>query len=260
MDYYKKILNDLISKKILDKKMKILVLCGDKYDKQIFESCHFSNVVISNINDQIEKNTFTPFKWSYQDAENLTFEDNSFDFCIVHSGLHHCYSPHRALLEMYRVSRKGCLLFEPYDNLLTRLGVLFHIGQEYELASVFFNNCSSGGVKNTTIPNYVYRWTEKEIIKTIKSFALYGKNNFNFFYMMRIPWHQLKGKKNKLIYYAVLLSFPFLKTFSFVFPKQSNNFAALVLKPKITNDLYPWLLCENGDIKINRSWLESRYK
>jgi hypothetical protein len=28
-----------------------------------------------------------------------------------------------------------------------------------------------GGVKNTPIPNYVYLWTEREVTKTISSFA-----------------------------------------------------------------------------------------
>jgi ubiquinone/menaquinone biosynthesis C-methylase UbiE len=32
-------------------------------------------------------NEFHPFKWSYQDAENLSFKDKSFDFVVVHSGL-----------------------------------------------------------------------------------------------------------------------------------------------------------------------------
>jgi ubiquinone/menaquinone biosynthesis C-methylase UbiE len=47
----------------------------------------------------------------------MAFDDNSFDFAIVHNGLHHCYSPHRGLLELYRVSRQGILVFEPRDTL-----------------------------------------------------------------------------------------------------------------------------------------------
>ena len=35
------------------------------------------------------------------------FEDGAFDFVVVHQGLHHCHSPHRGLLEMYRVARRG---------------------------------------------------------------------------------------------------------------------------------------------------------
>jgi SAM-dependent methyltransferase len=70
---------------------------------------------------------FAPFLWSFQDAERLTFAENEFDFCIVHSGLHHCYSPHRALLEMYRVARVGLLVFEPRDGALVRLGMRLNV-------------------------------------------------------------------------------------------------------------------------------------
>jgi ubiquinone/menaquinone biosynthesis C-methylase UbiE len=41
-----------------------------------------------------------------QDAENLSYDDRAFDLVVVHAGLHPCYSPHRALLEMYRVARR----------------------------------------------------------------------------------------------------------------------------------------------------------
>jgi ubiquinone/menaquinone biosynthesis C-methylase UbiE len=52
---------------------------------------------------------FAPFSWSFQDAEQLSFEDEAFDYVFVHAGLHHCASPHRALLEMYRVARRGIM-------------------------------------------------------------------------------------------------------------------------------------------------------
>ena len=64
-----------------------------------------------------------PVSWSFQDAERLEFDDGEFNMVLVHSGLHHAQSPHRALLEMYRVARTGIVCFEPIDNPVTRLGV-----------------------------------------------------------------------------------------------------------------------------------------
>ena len=108
----------------------------------MLEDLGFTDVVISNVDTRTTSAAFAPFEWSFQDAEDLTYPDDSFDFCIVHSGLHHCKSPHEALLEMYRVSRQGVLVFEPCDNLTTRIGVWLGIGQEYEIAAVAGNRLS----------------------------------------------------------------------------------------------------------------------
>ena len=48
-----------------------------------------------------------------------------------------------------------------------RLGVV----DEYELTAVADNGLPAGGVRNSPVPNYVYRWTEREVEKTIASAA-----------------------------------------------------------------------------------------
>lgn len=156
----------------------------------------------------------------------LSFADESFDFCLVHSGLHHCRSPHRGPLEVYRVTRAGLLLFEPYDSATTRLGVRLHIGQEYEHAGVFRNWCRLGGVSNTAMPNYVYRFTEREIIKTISSYAPYARHEFSVPPPDGVPWIQLRTRRNQALYRAVRLAQPALKLLETCAPKQTNIFAA----------------------------------
>src|SRR5262245_49203576 len=120
-DFYHEVLEQLLRAGVMLTDMEVLVLCGGDTDRTVMRGCGFHNVVISNVSQpQCES---APFFSCQQDAERLTYEDESFDFCVVHNGLHHCQSPHRALGEMYRVARKGILFFEPYDNLVTRLGV-----------------------------------------------------------------------------------------------------------------------------------------
>jgi SAM-dependent methyltransferase len=257
--FYEEVLGDLLRANILDTQMRVLVVCGGTTDRDTLYQNGFQSVVISNITPPLSDDLFAPFEWVLQDAEHLTFDDNTFDFCIVHSGLHHCYSPHRALLEMYRVARKGILLFEPYDNFLTRLGVRLRFGQDYEHAAVFARDSVHGGVGNSSIPNYVYRFTEREIVKTTNSFAPYGATHCKFMYRMRVPWSQLKQRKSKIVYLAVLLAFPLLKAIEIVAPKQSNNFAAVVLKPKLPDELHPWLTWDHGTPVPNRQWLSKRY-
>jgi SAM-dependent methyltransferase len=238
-------------------------VCGGRTDTLVLERCGFRDVVISNLGVRAAGKDIGSFQWSEQDAERLTFDDASFDFAIVHSGLHHCYSPHRALLEMYRVARRGVLLLEPYDNLLTRIGVRLGIGQEYEYGGVAGNlgkNGHRGGVADTTIPNFVYRFTEREIIKAIHAYAPYARHTIRFFHRMRIPWGHLRRRRNRGFYLAVRLVQPMLKLVEVCVPRQSNNFAAVIVKPDLSRALHPWLRRNGDEIEVNSDWLATRYR
>lgn len=259
-DFYGDTLRRLLRDGTLTTEMEILVVCGGETDRAVLARNGFRHVVISNIDPRPRRETFAPFDWSYQDAERLTYADETFDFCIVHSGLHHCYAPHRALLEMYRVARKGLLFFEPYDNLLTRLSVRFNVGQEYEHAAVFYNGCTYGGVRNSHIPNHVYRWTEREVLKTISCFAPHARHDVEFFHRTRIPWEQLSGRRSRTLYVTIRLAQPALKLFELCFPRQSNNFGALVRKPELPVALHPWLRLDGGTVELDEEWLAVRYR
>jgi SAM-dependent methyltransferase len=51
-----------------------------------------------------------------ENAENLSFQDSSFDYVFCKESLHHFPRPAIALYEMLRVSRKGIVLVEPNDR------------------------------------------------------------------------------------------------------------------------------------------------
>lgn len=257
--FYRKTLTALLKSGALTLGSKILVVCGGKMDRDVLADLGFRNVVVSNVDTRTEAAEFAPFDWSFQDAEGLDYEDGSFDFCIVHSGLHHCRSPHKGLLEMYRVARQGVLVFEPLDNLTTRIGVRLGFGQEYEIAAVAYNEYRFGGVRNTQIPNFVYRFTEREVVKTINTFAPVGDNRFRFFYALRIPWGQLRMSKRKGRLLALLAAYPLLRLLTWIAPRESNNFAFAILKPELPQQIHPWLRCDGGEITINRHWVEAIY-
>ena len=258
-DFYEEVVGELLRAGVFDTDMRVLVVCGGSTDSAVLRRCGFKNVTVSNVGKPPPDKGDPPFEWSYQDAESLGFDDESFDLCIVHSGLHHCHSPHRALLEMYRVASKGVLLFEPYDNLLTRIGVKLNVGQEYEHASVYCNDSHHGGVGNTAVPNFIYRFTQQEIVKAIHCNAPYAKHDIRFFHKMRIPWTQLRKRRSKAFYYAVRAAQPALKLVEKLMPEQSNNFAALILKPDLTRELHPWLRQDGDAIELNESWVHERY-
>lgn len=258
-DFYESTLKQLIREGHIATDTRVLVLCGGMYDRDVFATAGFSDVTISNLDERMRGDEFAPFQWSFQDAENLTYADEEFDLCVAHSGLHHCYSPHRALLEMYRVARRGVLVFEPRDGIVTRLGLALGLGQEYETAAVFDNDCAFGGVRNTEIPNYVYRWNEREVRKIIRSFDPTSRQRFRFYYATRIPWRSLMLKRNKLYLAAAAAAAPFLYVLSIVAPRVCNNFAFLILKPRSDDDLQPWIERRSGQAQLRRSWLVDRY-
>ncbi len=258
--FYSEVLKGLMNKRELTPEHRVLVVAGGPHDRDVLNECGIKKATLSNLDVRMDSSLYTPFDWSHQDAEKLSYADGEFDWCIEHNGLHHCHSPHKALLEMCRVAKHGVLFFEPYDNLVTRIGVLLGAGQDFEHAAVYYNDCKFGGVKNTPIPNYIYRWTRREIKKTVLCDSPYGPHRFEFIHKTRIPWMALRGRKNKLPLVMTCAAWPFLAILSLIAPSQSNCFAAVILKPDLSRETFPWLSpSAKGLPTLNREWLTSRY-
>jgi SAM-dependent methyltransferase len=258
--FYPDTLRSLMTQQILSPDMKVLVACAGTYDRDVLYELGFRDVTISNLDVRLTGREFEPFGWSYQDVEHLTFEDNAFDFAIVHNGLHHCYSPHRGLLELYRVARRGVLAFEPRDTFAVRMGMRLNFGQTYEIASVSHHGLAFGGVGNTRIPNFIYRWTEREFEKTVQCYAPFGKHRFVYRYALRVNWSRLSNMRNRAFALAVIAGLPVLKLLFSLFPKQANGFAFAVEKPELPAALHPWLRLEDGRVEVNDAWIDSRYR
>lgn len=207
-------------------------------------------MTISNLDDRIQGNEFAPFSWSFQDAEQLSFEDEAFDYVVVHAGLHHCASPHRALLEMYRVARRGVIVFEARDSLLMKFAKMVNAVPSYELDAVQAHDYRWGGVSNSCIPNYVYRWTENEVEKTIASFAPYAPHRIRFFYGLRLPTNRLPFESNRFLGWIPAMIKAGAVMTTKVFKTQGNQFAFYVEKPA-ESTLFPWL---NSRTEFNRKY------
>jgi SAM-dependent methyltransferase len=258
-DFYARTVWQLMRAGVLDRNMRILVACGGQLDKDVLTGLGFTDVTISNLDARLNPHEFQPLAWAFQDVEQLTFSDNEFDFAIVHNGLHHCHSPHKGLLELYRVARKGILVFEPRDTVLVRLGIRVNLGQRYEVASVSHNGLDAGGVGNSQVPNFIYRWTEREVQKTIVSYAPYGEPRFRFMYALRVPWGRLQSLRNPMLLVVVVAALPLLKLLFALLPKQANGFAFAVEKPVLPRDLHPWLVLDGDRIMVRSDWMQDRY-
>jgi ubiquinone/menaquinone biosynthesis C-methylase UbiE len=248
-----------IDKWIADKKSSILVVGGGDTDREVLHGLGFTNVVISNIDSRLNGDEFAPYQWSFQKAECLSYSEAEFDFVLVHAALHHCESPHKALLEMYRVAKIGLVAFESRDSLLMQFLVKVGLSPDYEDVAVYYNGGKFGGVNNTEIPNYIYRWTEREIEKTISSYAPIAKHHFFYQYGNDIP-NSVGLEKKSLKKIIVSLVKPFYHMLIILLPKQQNLFAFYVKKPDLPNDLYQWLKIQEGKIKFDYHWGQQKYK
>ena len=259
-DFYGSTIRKFVEQGRISKDDSVLVAAGGTRDKETWQSCDFKKVTISNLDDRMVGNEFAPFEWSYQDAEKLFLEDNSFDLACIHNGLHHCGCPQAAILDMLRVARKGILLFEPYDNLITRLGMRLGVGQKFETAAVFYNGYTHGGLRNGPVANYVYRFTKWELEKTISTAYPEGPVDLQFIHALRIPWEQLQGRRSKIPYYLTCLVRPVLSLLSQAFPEQGNCFAAFIAKRTDEAPLWPWVSrSSSGRCSANEDWLSKRY-
>ena len=255
LDFYAGTIDRLLK----DRAASVLVVAGDRADRDVFHQFGFTNVVISNLDARLKGDEFAPYRFSFQDARRLTFADGEFDYVVVHDGLHHCSSPHAALLEMYRVARLGVVAIESRDSLVMRLALRLGLTKAYGHAAVFYNACQFGGVNNTEIPNYVYRWSESEIEKTINTYAPHARHEFRYFYGSALPLLAQLGR-GRLKRGLVAALFVVYNAFVWVAPRQQNLFAFYIGKPVLPADLHPWLKLADGDITFDREWAARVYK
>lgn len=197
-----KFYENLVKKKIQNRHAKIIVFGADDNDLNIFEKLNFTNVTFSNLNidnDKIIKINI---------YEN-NLDDEQYDYSVTNASIHHSSKPHMAILEMYRVSRQGVLIIEANDSLLVRAAVKINFSEEFEISAV---KNGSTGVDNTNIPNFVYRWTEREIYKLLNSYKpdIVHRVNFEYENDVRLP-------KSAFLGLRVILSLFFL-----FFKKQQN--------------------------------------
>lgn len=79
----------------------------------------FSSVLATDISEALlraSKDRGLITAYSVENAERLSFKDNSFDYVFCKESLHHFPRPYVALYEMLRVARKGVFLIEPNDT------------------------------------------------------------------------------------------------------------------------------------------------
>jgi hypothetical protein len=205
-----KFYENLVKKKIKNKDAKIIVFGAGHNDLNIFKKLNYTNVTFSNLNTDNHKTI------KINIHEN-NLGDEQYDYSITNASIHHSSKPHMAILEMYRVSRQGVLIIEANDSLLVRAAVKLNFSEEFEISAI---KNGSTGVDNTSIPNFIYRWNEREIYKLLNSYKPHIIHNVNFEYE-----NDVRLSKIMFLGLKIILSLFFL-----FFKKQQNLMGIFINK------------------------------
>ncbi len=256
--FYRRVLEQLLEEGVVRRDMSVLVVAGGPADRDAFSALQFEQVTITNVDESVAAEALAPYEWSFQDAENLGYPDGSFDLTVVSAGLHHCRSPHRALLELYRVARVAAIALESRDSALMRVAVRLGAVDEYELAAVAAHDLRSGGVANTSTPNYVYRWSEREVEKAVAAFAPHARHRIRYFREFELP-ESLVEIDRGLRAQVLRLARPVVTGITHVLPRQANLFAFAIEKPRLPSDLQPWMRVDGGELRPDPEVVGRRY-
>ena len=254
--FYAQSLGRLLDGGILQRTMSVLVVCGATADRDVFRELGFKQVTVSNLAE--DGADYAPYSFSVQDAEDLSYDDGVFDLVAVSGGLHHCRSPHRALLEMYRVARKAVFVLESRDSALMRAGARLGIVDDYEVTAVAAHGFRAGGVRHTSAPNFVYRWTEREVEKTVASNAPHARHRIHYFHELELPFSVLEARHGRLGGAVARIAEPALRLLTRALPSQANLFAFLIEKPTLPEDLQPWMRLDDDLPVANEDWIRAR--
>jgi SAM-dependent methyltransferase len=265
---FEQALQDCVQAVPIDLAASVLIVGGSYRDANLLYRVGFRRIALSNIEPlaNVENIPLDGAELTLLDAdlEHLALADETYDLVLAHEVLHHCHSPHKALLEMLRVSRRHVVLMEPNDSLLMRAFLRMRFSFPYELPAVVANNYQKGGVQNSSIPNYIYRWDRRSIYQTAAAsmphldFALHVRQYWDFnvdarelsrrretrigsFLRILGPGLFLRGLH---LFQAVMNHLPWL-------PRQGNKFFACITKQGV---LKPWIVRDGDRFDFNRHY------
>lgn len=161
---------------LIHDKSKTWLTVGDGYG---FDAQYFTENQLDTIASDIS-DTFLPIskqqglinKYSVENVESLSFDDNSIDYVFCKEAFHHFPRPYLGVYEMLRVAREAVILIEPHDPIskMPFLLGLRNILDRFDtgLLQRFWKNRYSF----EEVGNYVFKLSEREIDKLANGIGL----------------------------------------------------------------------------------------
>lgn len=266
---FERVLRNCVQSMGLDLMSDVLVAGGSAEDGRTLHRIGFTRVTLSNLLDprpseQADLND-AEMRTVRVDAEAMELADNSYDLVLAHEVLHHCRSPHKALLEMLRVSRKHVILLEPNNSFSMQVLLRLRFSFPYELPAVIASGFQTGDVRDSSIPNYIYRWNAVDVYQTTASylaeseFDLYTQGYWDF----NVDEAELRRRSETRIgsvtiilsprvfltglhgFQAVMNQIPWLA-------RQGNKFFGCIQK---RSELKPWLIQKGDEIQFDGNYI-----
>jgi SAM-dependent methyltransferase len=265
---FEKVLRKCVDSMGLDLLSDVLVVGGSAEDGRTLHRIGFTRVTLTNLLDPRPSEQAdlddAGMGAVRLDAEAMALADNSCDLVLAHEMLHHCRSPHKALLEMLRVSRRHVILLEPNNSLVMRMLLKLRFSFPYELPAVIASGFQTGGVRDSSIPNFIYRWNAVDVCQTAASylaefeFDLYTQGYWDF----NVDEAELQrrsetriGSVTKILsprlFLAGLHSFQAAVNHIPWLRRQGNKFFCCIQKRR---ELKPWLIRRGEEIQFDSDY------
>jgi SAM-dependent methyltransferase len=161
-----RVLQRVLERSGISRDASVLVVGGGNIDIVLLGTVGLTNYTVSNVTNSALARTDQQDTGALLNAEDLGLPDDSFDVVFAHDVLHHCYSPQKAVREMMRVAKRCVIFFDPNDSAFMRALIRLQFSFPYEIGIVANFDYAGGGVMGSAIPNYVFRWTPRELEKT----------------------------------------------------------------------------------------------
>jgi ubiquinone/menaquinone biosynthesis C-methylase UbiE len=171
-------------------------------DANALLSLGVKDVMCTDISDKLlrigNENGFIN-QYSAENAENMSFENESFDFVLCKEAYHHFPRPHIALHEMFRVSKVGVILIEPCDAKISTpfFDILFPFIKKIR-RKILNREYDDSGHAFEPVGNYVFSISERELEKIQLGMhrRFIAFNNMNDYYESGYEFIKLDSKNS----------------------------------------------------------------
>lgn len=174
---------------LLNKTNQRWLTVGDAYgfDAQYIIS-KGSNAVATDLNADflsVAKSEGIVEEYAAENAERLSFKDNSFDFVLCKESYHHFPRPYAALYEMIRVAHTGIMIIEPQDP-VSKMPLILFLNNILAKAPKLLNKVWKNRFSFEPVGNFVYKVSEREFEKFAAGLGLplvaFKNLNPNFYF------------------------------------------------------------------------------
>ena len=163
--------------------------------------CHSSDMHTNLLELAYKKGIVDSF--SKQNAENLNFDANSFDYVLIKETLHHLPRPWLAIYEAYRVCKKGVVIIEPNDTYAYSHILKTFIRSKNLLKKLLNKKVYKDEYGFEEVGNFIYTINMRELEKFLLGIhkTRIAFNNINDHYFKKIEYVSTKNKtlKEKVI-------------------------------------------------------------